>query len=314
MSGKLAFDERNRDLTDRTTHFEFGANWRDYARTVDKTRIDFAVAGMRKLFPEGLAGKTFLDIGCGSGLHSLAALMLGAAKVVATDIDENSVSTTAGVLQKHAAGQNWQTKLVSIFDASPESLGKFDVVYSWGVLHHTGKMWTAIERASALVAPEGQFALAIYAKTPFDLPWKIEKRIYSSAPAGVQWMLRQSFTAVLVAAKLARGKNPKELFDQPLSRGMNSLMTCTTGSVATLTKRPQWPIRSQNLRPRIRAEAHFSDACCCRRHPWFRLSRIGIHQAHMMPDSERKKVLILGASACSGTPCCAISLVRAGIR
>jgi 2-polyprenyl-6-hydroxyphenyl methylase/3-demethylubiquinone-9 3-methyltransferase len=209
------------DLTDRKTHFEFGANWRDYAKTVDRTRIDSAVAGMSKLFPEGLAGKTFLDIGCGSGLHSLAALMLGAARVTATDIDENSVGTTRDLLQKYAPNDNWEAKLVSIFDASPEHLGSFDVVYSWGVLHHTGDMWNAIERACAFVAPGGQFALAIYAKTPFDLPWKIEKRIYSSAPAGVQWMLRQSFTAVLIAAKLARGKNPKELFDQPLSRGMN---------------------------------------------------------------------------------------------
>ena len=170
------------DLTDRKAHFEFGANWRDYAKTVDKSRIDSAVAGMSKLFPEGLAGKTFLDIGCGSGLHSLAALMLGAAKVVATDIDENSVGTTRDMLQKYAASQNWEAKLLSIFDATPDNLGKFDVVYSWGVLHHTGKMWNAIERAAAFVAGGGQFALAIYAKTPFDLPWKIEKRIYSSAP------------------------------------------------------------------------------------------------------------------------------------
>lgn len=209
------------DLTDRKTHFEFGANWRDYAKTVDKTRIDSAIAAMSKLFPDGLAGKTFLDIGCGSGLHSLAALMLGAARVTATDIDENSVATTRDVLQKYAPSGNWEAKLVSIFDASPDHLGSFDIVYSWGVLHHTGDMWNAIERVCALVAPGGQFALAIYAKTPFDLPWRIEKRVYSSAPTAVQWMLRQSFTAVLIAAKLARGRNPKQLFDQPLGRGMN---------------------------------------------------------------------------------------------
>src|SRR3979409_1382770 len=111
------------DLTDRKTHFEFGANWRDYAKTVDRTRIDSAVAGMSKLFPEGLAGKTFLDIGCGSGLHSLAALMLGAARVTATDIDENSVGTTRDLLQKYTPNNNWEANLVSIFDASPEHLG-----------------------------------------------------------------------------------------------------------------------------------------------------------------------------------------------
>src|SRR5438445_251898 len=62
------------DLADRKTHFEFGENWRDYSKTIDATRIESAVQGLRKLFPEGIAGKTFFDIGCGSGLHSLAAL------------------------------------------------------------------------------------------------------------------------------------------------------------------------------------------------------------------------------------------------
>ena len=208
-------------LTDRETHFEFGANWRDYAKTIDKTRIDSAIVGLKKLFPEGLAGKTFLDIGCGSGLHSLAALLLGATEVVATDIDENSVSTTQELLKKYAVNEKWETKVVSVFDASPDSLGTFDIVYSWGVLHHTGNMWNAIERTTRFVKPGGQLALAIYAKTPFDLPWKIEKRIYSSSPAGVQWVLRQSFIAVSMAAKAVRGKNPMLLFRTPLARGMN---------------------------------------------------------------------------------------------
>src|SRR5258708_2666604 len=56
-------------LTERETHFEFGENWKNYAKTIDQKRIDSAIAGVKKLFPDGLAGKTFLDIGCGSGLH-----------------------------------------------------------------------------------------------------------------------------------------------------------------------------------------------------------------------------------------------------
>jgi SAM-dependent methyltransferase len=209
------------DLTDRKNHFEFGANWRDYAKTVDKTRIESAVAALGKLFPDGLAGKTFLDIGCGSGLHSLAALLLGAAAVVSLDIDENSVSTTQEVLKKYAPNDKWEAKILSIFDADPGTLGTFDVVYSWGVLHHTGDMWNAIERATRFVKPAGQLALAIYAKTTLDAAWKIEKRIYSSSPASVQWLLRQSFAAMLMAAKTVRGKNPLTVFRDPLVRGMN---------------------------------------------------------------------------------------------
>ncbi|MET3908973.1 SAM-dependent methyltransferase [Bradyrhizobium sp. S3.3.6] len=209
------------DLTDRKAHFEFGANWRDYVKTVDRARIDSAIAGLRKLFPEGLAGKTFLDIGCGSGLHSLAALLLDAAAVVATDIDENSVAATRELLEKYVPNEKWEVKVVSVFDASPDSLGTFDVVYSWGVLHHTGEMWRAIEKAATFVRPTGQFALAIYAKTPLDFAWKFEKRIYSSSPASMQRVMRLSFIAVLMAAKAARGRNPMALFRVPLSRGMS---------------------------------------------------------------------------------------------
>jgi len=156
------------NLKDREGHFEFGANWREYAKTIDKNRIDLATAGLKKLFPEGIAGKSFLDIGCGSGLHALAALSLGASSVLAIDIDENSVGTTREVLKKYAPDKKWDAKITSVFDTSPDALGTFDVVYSWGVLHHTGNMWHAIEKAAALVGTGGQFSLAIYAKTPFD--------------------------------------------------------------------------------------------------------------------------------------------------
>jgi SAM-dependent methyltransferase len=195
-------------LTDRDTHFEFGENWKDYSKTIDKKRIDFAVEGVRKLFPDGLAGKTFLDIGSGSGLHSLAALMLGAASVTAVDIDENSVSTTKELLAKYAPGRKWNARIASIFEASPDQLGKFDVVYSWGVLHHTGDMWKAIERATSFVNPGGRFAVAIYSTAACDPMWKAEKKFYSQAPRSIQWGIRQIYMAALLAGKTLLGKNP----------------------------------------------------------------------------------------------------------
>src|SRR5690348_15855867 len=149
-------------LLERQSHFEFGENWKAYSRKIDQGRIDFAIEGMSKLFPEGLAGKTFLDIGCGSGLHSLAAVKLGAASVTLIDIDENSVETTKQLLAQFVPQANWKANVVSIFDASPQTLGTFDVVDSCAVLHHTGDMWRAIERASALVRHGGRIALVIY--------------------------------------------------------------------------------------------------------------------------------------------------------
>ena len=142
-----------------------------------------AVEGVKKLFPDGLAGKDLLDIGCGSGLHSLAALLLGAASVTAIDIDENSVSTTQALLTKYVAVSKWTVKVGSIFDASPATLGQFDVVYSWGVLHHTGDMWLAFEKTASLVRPAGLLAIAIYARTICDAFWRVEKRLYAGRPA-----------------------------------------------------------------------------------------------------------------------------------
>lgn len=208
-------------LTDRTSHFDFGANWSDYAQTIDQERIDAAVAGMKKLFPDGLDGKTFLDIGCGSGLHSLAALSLGAKSVVAIDIDEDSVRTTREVLSKHAGAHQWSADVVSIFDAE-DRLGQFDVVYSWGVLHHTGDMWRAIDIASSHVAPNGQFALAIYAKTRSDRFWIFEKRLYSKSPKPVQWLIRQAYSAAFFAAHaISSRENPLTSKRAAKVRGMN---------------------------------------------------------------------------------------------
>jgi 2-polyprenyl-3-methyl-5-hydroxy-6-metoxy-1,4-benzoquinol methylase len=210
-------------LTDLNTHFEFGKNWQSYARTIDQKRIDSANDGVRKLFPEGLAGKTVLDIGCGSGLHSLAALNLGAASLTAIDIDENSVSTTRELLAARSPGSNWTARIASVFDISAETLGKFDIVYSWGVLHHTGDMWRAIECATKLVRSGGLLAIAIYAATPYDNFWKSEKRFYSRAPRAVQWLLRQVYmTAFLLARTIKSHENPASYVKDYLKmRGMN---------------------------------------------------------------------------------------------
>jgi len=210
-------------LTDRESHFEFGENWKSYSKTIDQKRIDSAIEGIKKLFPGGLAGKTFLDIGCGSGLHSFAALSLGAASVLAIDIDENSVSATRALLGDRAASWIWDTKIVSVFDASANELGQFDIVYSWGVLHHTGDMWRAIDCATTFVTPGGRLAIAIYAATACDNLWKAEKGFYARAPHAIQWTIRQAYMAALLTARTVRSwESPMAYMrNYPKIRGMN---------------------------------------------------------------------------------------------
>jgi SAM-dependent methyltransferase len=207
------------DLTDRESHFGFGDNWRDYARTVDVGKIEAARVGMQKLLPDEISGKTFLDIGSGSGIHSLAALSLGAKHVSTIDIDAASVATTRQMLREHPK-DSWAADVRSVFDLSPEET--FEVVYSWGVLHHTGDLWRAVESAASVVKPGGLFCISIYCSTRFDNFWIAEKRFYSRSPRPVQWLIGLAYKAAFLASQVWFGKNPIALIrEYSGDRGMN---------------------------------------------------------------------------------------------
>jgi SAM-dependent methyltransferase len=205
------------------SHFEFGENWLDYLRHVDEAALQEAERGLLRLLPrEAIAGSRFLDIGCGSGLHSLAAVRLGAAELVAVDIDPNSVRAAGMLLDRWAPDSNRTVRVLSVFDADPAQIGTFDIVYSWGVLHHTGSMWEAVERASRLVRPGGLFALALYEKKASCGFWTWEKRLYTRAPGAVRAAIRGVYTAALCAGLLVRGRNPiSYVKNYKSSRGMN---------------------------------------------------------------------------------------------
>ena len=210
------------DLTQAETHFEFGANWKDYLQHIDDAAIARAESGLLKLLPkEEIRGARLLDLGCGSGLHSLSALRLGVAELVATDIDADSVEATRATLQRFAPGANATIRQLSVFEATPEQLGTFDIVYSWGVLHHTGAMWRAIEQAARLVKPGGLFAIALYQKTPLCGAWTIEKRIYTNSPKLIRKVIRGTFKAALYAAITITRGNPREFIRNYAARGMN---------------------------------------------------------------------------------------------
>jgi 2-polyprenyl-3-methyl-5-hydroxy-6-metoxy-1,4-benzoquinol methylase len=191
------------------THFEFGENWRDYLVKVDDDAVREAERGLLELLSrEAVAGSRFIDIGCGSGLHSLAALRLGAAEVVAVDIDPNSVAAARDLLNKYAPGAPVMIRELSIFDADREELGEFDIVYSWGVLHHTGAMWAAIEKAAGLVRQGGYFAIALYQKRPTCGFLRLEKRFYTMLPEPGRTAIRGLYKAAFCAGLIATGRNP----------------------------------------------------------------------------------------------------------
>jgi 2-polyprenyl-3-methyl-5-hydroxy-6-metoxy-1,4-benzoquinol methylase len=169
----------------RGERFEFGDNWARFLRVLDDRRIEVAERALQTMLERPrLDGLRFLDIGSGSGLSSLAARRLGA-QVHSFDYDPQSAASTAALRRRYFDGDpNWRVEQGSALDAEYlRSLGTFDIVYSWGVLHHTGRMWDALDFAAIPVAPGGKLFVAIYNDTGTQSRrWRAIKRTYNRLP------------------------------------------------------------------------------------------------------------------------------------
>jgi 2-polyprenyl-3-methyl-5-hydroxy-6-metoxy-1,4-benzoquinol methylase len=162
--------------------FAFGENWKRFLEVLDETKIEEAVASLKTMLEvETLNGKKFLDVGCGSGLFSLAAKRLGA-EVFSFDYDPQSVACTKELKKRYYTNERgWQVETGSVLDKSYLGrLGEFDIVYSWGVLHHTGDMWTALENVGNNVAQGGKLFISLYNYQQFaSRYWHAVKKTYN---------------------------------------------------------------------------------------------------------------------------------------
>ncbi len=186
--------------------FAFGENWSEFSKNINETEVQQAVDGLKKLLPENFdtTGKSFLDIGSGSGLHSVAAAKMGFTRIACTDYDPNSVATTKRNAEKFGV----QSSIVALQDdiLNSELKGHFDVVYSWGVLHHTGEMWNAINEAARYVKEGGTFIIAIYTKTKFCGMWKVIKKSYCNAPRFLQKFLGYTYHFIRSFRQILNGE------------------------------------------------------------------------------------------------------------
>jgi len=212
-----AFDEASVD------RFAFGKNWQNFLGGLNDQRIAGARADLVKwLGTDKLSGASVLDIGCGSGVHSFCLHEMNPARLVSFDYDQHSVAATQSLHAAAGSPASWTVQQGSVLDEPfIRSLGQFDLVYSWGVLHHTGQMWQAIANAATCVMPGGYLFIAIYAKgLLYPEHLALKQKYHAESVSGKRkmefdWILTQ------YNGLARRGLNPASWWDQGLERGMD---------------------------------------------------------------------------------------------
>jgi SAM-dependent methyltransferase len=200
--------------------FTFGENWLDFSTTLDPDRVAAAEDSVRSLLQRPrLDALTFLDLGAGSGLFSIAALRLGAARVVAVDRDLNclkAIRENVERLTRPDESGRIELREGDVLDAATLPTEKFDIVYAWGSLHHTGSMWQAVNNAAACVRNGGVFAVAIYNHTWSSPLWHRAKCVYHASPVWMRTGMVAALTGVRATIRIGRLKRPFRL-----ERGMS---------------------------------------------------------------------------------------------
>lgn len=217
-------EEKYEDVYKKRKRFSFGKNWQNFLKILNKERVNEAKRSLTSFFGEQIKGRSFVDIGSGSGLFSLCASELGAS-VTSVDVDDFSLECTRYLKEKYKK-DDWKIVKGSALNKKfIQSLEKFDIVYSWGVLHHTGKMWEAIDNVSGLVKSGGHIYLAIYNKKDGLLGsnfWLKLKKTYNSSGVIGKKVIECLFIGAFFAWNLVTFQNPfKKISSYKSKRGMS---------------------------------------------------------------------------------------------
>lgn len=220
----MSINKKKKDL-----RFGFGKNWGQFLQNLQEHQILQAEQSLKNgLKKESLKGLTFLDIGSGSGLFSLAARRLGAS-VHSFDYDQDSVACTQSLKERFfAQAKDWVIEQGSVLDKNYlMQLGEFDIVYSWGVLHHTGAMYEAFENILSLIKPKGRLFIAIYNDQGRESRvWTKIKKAYNRYGLFVKgilalWTLVRQWTLTFVRDLFKHGNPLKTWNSYAKNRGMS---------------------------------------------------------------------------------------------
>jgi len=215
------------------SQFSFGKNWNDFLRhSLDADRIAAAIRDTSDFLGlSDLKGLRFMDIGCGSGLFSYVAHSMAAEHITSFDVDPFSVQCCLAMKKRAGNPQNWEVFEGSILDPGTlRRLPSADIVYSWGVLHHTGDMWGAIRNAAHFVKPGGRFFISIYNRLEYDSltryrgshGWLRLKRAYNRSGRYTKRSMEAWLAGKDIVASLVSFRNPlRQISQYKNKRGMS---------------------------------------------------------------------------------------------
>ena len=199
--------------------FSFGRNWQQFVhKCLTPDRVAQAMNSLTEFLEmPDLQGRTFLDVGCGSGLFSLAAHLLGASRIVSFDVDSLATSCCKYLRETNGTATTWTVLEGSVLDWNfLAGLDKADIVYAWGSLHHTGNMWQAIRNAASLANESGVFFLSIYNKVEgrgSSIYWSKVKKLYNRLPGFGKHALETAYLVRYgILPEVLRLRNPLTAF------------------------------------------------------------------------------------------------------
>ena len=199
-------------------NFDFGKNWAEFsAQALTREKVDQSRAAFLALM-DGipLKDRRFLDIGFGQGLSLLAAASEGAA-AVGCDINPTCAAVLVDNRRYYPGLPEIRIRVfvgsildgpvvVRLREAEPDG---YDIVHSWGVVHHTGHMSLAIENAASLVKAGGYLVLAVYNRHWSSPAWKCIKAFYNASPVPVRKGMIAVFCPIISLAKRwVTGRDP----------------------------------------------------------------------------------------------------------
>jgi SAM-dependent methyltransferase len=187
----------------------FGYEWHTYA----EVRPEYAEQFRRwtvHLSPEDWRGKFFLDVGCGMGRNSFWPMTFGAAGGVAIDVDQRSLASARRTLAPYPGVEVRERSAYAI-----DEDGRFDIVFSIGVIHHLEAPKRALAAMVKAAKPAGKVLIWVYGRENNGLIVHVltplRKLVFSRLPVGIVHHLSLYPSLVLWLA-LRLGLNSIEYF------------------------------------------------------------------------------------------------------